>query len=108
MKKILSFIVLLFAVNCSVNGQGFILKNTSETFEILTTTTADIDYQINWVDIVVASGGTPGSSEGKITSATTTIIVAAPAASTYRLIKSITVKNIHASSTNTVTDFISL
>lgn len=101
MKKLFS-ILFLFAAMAS-KGQGFILKSTSETLELLTTSAADIDYQVNYTDIVLATGATPGSSEGKITSGTTTVILSAPAASTYRLIKSLTVKNIHASTTNTVT-----
>lgn len=99
-------IILLLSIVLSsflIKAQGIILKSTSESLELLSSSSADLDYQINWADIVLASGATPGSSEGKITSATTTTIIAAPSASTYRLIKSITVKNIHASTANTVT-----
>ena len=99
MKKIL--ILLLFPL--VLNGQGVILETTSETLEVLTTSTADLDYQINWVDIVTASGATPGASEGKITSATTTTVLAAPAASTYRVMKGLSIKNVHASTSNIVT-----
>lgn len=99
MKKIL--ILLLFPFVLS--GQGIILETTSETLELLTSTANDIDYQINWVDIVLATGATPGASEGKITSATTTAIVAAPASSTYRTVKSMIFKNIHATDPNTLT-----
>lgn len=78
------------------------LNGTTETLELLTSSTSDIDYQINWVDVIPSTGATPGSSEGKITTATTTVIVAAPVAGTSRQIKSIFIKNIHATTPNTV------
>ena len=101
MKKLLLGLLLLSALTS--HAQGIILESTSETIELSTSTTANIDYQINFVDLVLATGGTPGASEGKITSATTTVVVSAPAASTYRLIKSILVRNINATTVNLVT-----
>jgi len=102
MKKLFTFLIaILFSVLSF--GQSITLETTSEILELLTTTTADIDYEINLVDIVTATGGTPVALEGKITSATTSTIVAAPAASTFRMIKSIYLKNIHASTSNIVT-----
>lgn len=105
MKRILFYLLTgcFASLAMTATAQGIILKTTSEILELTTSTTADIDYQINWADVVVATGGTPGSSEGKITTATTTTIVAAPAASTYRLIKSINIRNVHATDANTVT-----
>ena len=78
------------------------LNGTTETLELLTSSSADIDYQINWVDVIPATSATPGSSQGKITSATTTVITAAPLAGTSRQIKSIFIKNIHATTPNTI------
>ena len=78
------------------------LKATNEIIELVSSSAADLDYSVHWVDVVVASGATPGSSEGKIVSATTTTITAAPAASTFRQIKTIIVKNIHGATSNTV------
>ena len=99
MKKILFILLFTFALN----GQGIILETTSEIIEVLTTSTADLDYQINWVDVVVATGATPGASEGKITTATTTTVLAAPLSSTYRVVKGLSIKNVHASTSNIVT-----
>lgn len=79
-----------------------LLKDTNSSLTIVTSSTADIDYSINWVDITT-SGASASSSEGKITTATTTTIVAVPGSSTQRQIKSITISNIHASTSNTVT-----
>lgn len=78
------------------------LSNTTETLELTTSSTADIDYQVNFVDVVPTTSATPDTSEGKITTATTTTIVAAPASSTTRQIKSISIRNKHASTANTV------
>jgi hypothetical protein len=78
------------------------LNGANDTLELTTSSAADIDYQINWVDVIPAASATPGSSEGKITSATTTAILAAPASGTSRQIKSIFIKNIHATTPNTI------
>ncbi len=78
------------------------LTDTTETLELTTDSTAGIDYQINWVDVVAATSATPGSTQGKISTATTTSILAAPAASTSRQIKSIFIRNTDASTSNTV------
>lgn len=102
MKKITTFLIAILFSLISF-GQSITLETTSEILELLTTTTADIDYEVNFVDVVVATGGTPGTLEGKITSATTTTVVTAPSVSTYRLIKSMYFKNIHASTTNVIT-----
>ena len=90
------FIFLLLI--CSTLNAQIILETTSETLELATSSTAGIDYQINFVDLVLSTGGTPGALEGKITSATTTTVVSAPASSTYRLIKVISFKNIGTAS----------
>ena len=79
-----------------------LLTGTDQTLELLTTTTADVHYVISYVDIT-ASGATPGSTQGVITSATTTTILAAPASSTQRQVKFISVTNVHASTANVTT-----
>jgi len=78
-----------------------ILKATTESLQIATTTTADIDYSISYADITTTSF-TPSTNEGKITTATTTTALAAPAAATQRQIKLITISNVHASASNTI------
>ena len=78
------------------------LNGNTESLEILTSSIADIDYQVNWVDVIPSTGATPGSSQGKIISATTTTIAAAPASGTSRQIKTIFIRNVGATS-NTVT-----
>lgn len=79
-----------------------LLKDTTETLKINTTSTANIDYSVSWVD-VTTTDFSPSTSEGKITTATTISLLTAPAASTKRQVKLITISNIHASLGNTVT-----
>lgn len=95
------FFILVFCN--SLFGQAITLDAGTHILELTTTTAADIDYTTRVVEIVLASGGTPVSSQGKIVSATTTTIVSAPAASTYRLVKAITIRNAHVTLANVVT-----
>jgi hypothetical protein len=79
-----------------------VLKATDEILELLTSSSADIDYSISYVD-VTTSTYTPSSGEGKITTATTSTILPAPSAYVQRQVKLITIKNRHASASNNVT-----
>lgn len=78
-----------------------ILKATTESLQLVSTSTANLDYSVSYSDITTTTFS-PSSNEGKITTATTTTILAAPAASTQRQVKLITVANTHASASNTV------
>ncbi len=78
-----------------------LLKATTETLTITTTSVADIDYSISYADIT-ATTFAPSTNEGKIIVSTTVTALAAPAASTQRQVKFISITNRHASTTNTV------
>lgn len=78
------------------------LSPSTDTLEIKTSSAADIDYSISWVDVVPTTSATPGNSQGKITSATSTTAVTAPASGTTRQIKSISIRNKHVSLANTI------
>lgn len=77
------------------------LVATTDTIELLTSSTANLDYVVNYADHT-STTFTPGSSRGTISSATSTVLLAAPAASTQRQVLSLTIRNRHASSANTV------
>lgn len=77
------------------------LDATTKSLELATDSTGSIDWAVSWVDATTTSF-TPGDNQGNVTTATTTTIVAAPAASTQRGIKSIQVYN-KASTAQTVT-----
>lgn len=68
------------------------LTDTTHTLELATSSAASLDYYITWVD-TTASAHTPGSSAGNIASATTTTVLAAPAAATNRGVKLLTLVN---------------
>jgi hypothetical protein len=51
------------------------LNTINETLELKTSSTADIDFQINYVDIIPASSATPGSNQGKSTIIGTIILL---------------------------------
>ncbi len=78
------------------------LSDIDEKLEITTSSAADIDYQSNWVDVIPTTSAIPGSTQGKITSATIVDLIPSPAASTVRQIKSISIRNRHATDTNTI------
>jgi hypothetical protein len=52
-----------------------------------------LDVHVSWVDDIVGTSATPGRTNTAITTATTTDIVATPAASTQRILKHINVRN---------------
>src|SRR3990167_9405301 len=79
-----------------------LLDATNETLEITTTAAVSTDYHVAYADHTTTTF-TPGSAEGNIASATTTTAVTAPAASTQRQVKLVSIRNRHASSSQTVT-----
>jgi hypothetical protein len=79
-----------------------ILSSTSDILRIVTTGTPDIDVQAGWADLT-ATALTAGRTNTKISSATTTTVIASPGASTQRQVKTIVIRNIHATNPNTVT-----
>lgn len=63
-----------------------LLTATTHTLEAVTSSTSAIDYLICYADITTTTF-TPGSLQGAITTATTTTVCTAPAASTQRQVK---------------------
>jgi hypothetical protein len=72
-----------------------LLTSTSDKLQVITSAAATIDVHASWVDNA-ASTITPGRTNTAITTATTTDVVAAPAASTQRNVKTLHVRNTHA------------
>lgn len=81
------------------------LTATTDTIEVVTTTTAAIDVQVNYIDAasstLVPSGA--GRQNTAISSIATTTVLAAPAASTTRTLKQLTIRNKSTTTANTVT-----
>lgn len=79
-----------------------LLASTSDLVRVVTSAAINTDVHASWVD--VASGVvTPGRTNTLITTATTTTVVASPGASTYRTVKTLTVRNRHASTSQDLT-----
>lgn len=79
-----------------------LLASTSDLLRVVTSGAVTTDAHASWLDLN-GSTVTPGRTNTAITTATTTTVVASPAASTMRTIKTLCVRNKHASSAQTVT-----
>lgn len=69
-----------------------LLTATTHSLELETSSASSTDWTCSYVDMD-ASATTPGSAQGNVSSITTTTIAAAPAASTQRQVKHITIRN---------------
>lgn len=83
------------------------MLNLASVSDILSIVTASavtgIDVHVSWADLN-GTTVTPGrTNTPQITLATTTTIVAAPAASTIRNVKALSIRNTHASTSQTIT-----
>ncbi len=79
-----------------------LLTSVSDKLSVVTGSAVTIDVHASWVDYTTTAV-TPGRTNTAITTATTTDIVAAPAASTYRNVKTLHIRNKHATSSVVVT-----
>jgi hypothetical protein len=79
-----------------------LLASTGDLLRVVTSAAVTTDVHASWCDL---SGGTvtPGRTNTAISTATTTTVVGSPAAATYRTVKSLTVRNRHATTAQTVT-----
>lgn len=82
------------------------LDATDESLTVLTGAAVNLDYTVDYLDSAISgssiTGANPLGNEGQITTATTTTIVAAPAASTTRGVKRLSLTNV-GTTTQTVT-----
>lgn len=79
-----------------------LLASTSDLLRVVTSAAVTTDVHASWVDMN-GSTITPGRTNTLITTATTTTVVGSPGASTYRTVKTLTIRNRHASTSQTVT-----
>jgi len=78
-----------------------VLKQTTETLQVITASAAALDFSVSYADITTTTFGL-STSEGKITTASSTTLLSAPAASTQRQIKYISIANIDSSAATSV------
>jgi hypothetical protein len=80
-----------------------ILSSTSDKIQVTTSAVGTVDVHSTWADNA-AGTVTPGrTNTPTITTATTTDVVASPTGTNQRALKSLSIRNRHASSANTIT-----
>lgn len=79
-----------------------LLASTSDLLRVITGQAITTDVHASFVDLN-GSTVTPGRTNTPISTATTTTVVASPASSTYRTVKTLSIRNRHASSAVDVT-----
>jgi hypothetical protein len=79
-----------------------LLNSTSDKLQLVTDSTATVTVHASYLDYN-GTAVTPGRTNSAINSATTTDIVGAPGSGIERIVKSLTVKNTHATTTVTAT-----
>lgn len=91
-------LLLAFTANASISLEG-----NTDSLEIVTSAAGSVDYFVAWSNVTATALTTPGTSAGNITTAATTTAVAAPAASNWRYLRSITVWNVSATTSQLIT-----
>jgi hypothetical protein len=102
MKVFLALILsIVMLVVPAAQVQASTILESTDSIEVVTSAAVNIDYTASYADHT-ASAFTPSKSAGQITTATTTTVIAAPASSTQRQIKQLTLRNVGAAA-NTLT-----
>ena len=83
-------------------ANSLLLDATTKSLEMETSSAASTDYVVSYADHTTTTL-TPGMNQGNVASATTTTILAAPAASTQRQVKWVSVRNRSTTTAQTVT-----
>jgi len=101
-QRILAFLLAVVLLPGLAQAKVF-LVDTNDTLRVVTgSAVTTIHMYASWADMTTTSL-TPGASDAQVTTATTTVLVAAPGASTQRQIKGLSIRNAHASSSNVIT-----
>lgn len=98
MRKLL---LTLFLIAAPLSANSLLLDSTSKSLELVTSSSASVDWVVSWADHT-ATTFDPGMSQGNVASATDTTIAAAPASSTQRQVKWVSVRNRSTTTANTV------
>lgn len=100
MRKLVAILVFLLA---SEAWGGLSLEGNTDALELVTSTSASLDYDVAWSNVTATALTTPGTTKGNISSATTTTILAAPSSSNWRYIRAATFHNASTTSANALT-----
>ena len=103
MKRLVAFFLVALLLLPGLAQAKIFLVDTDDTLRVVTASgVSTIHMYAAWADLTTTAL-TPGNSDAQVTTATTTVLVAAPAASTQRQIKGLSIRNSHASSSNAIT-----
>lgn len=81
-----------------------LLSSTSDELRITTATGVTVDVHASWADLTVSTGATTADRKNtNITTATTVAVVPSPASGDRRTVKTLHIRNRHATSAETVT-----
>ncbi len=103
MRMLLLLLWLASSLWAGAAGANLILEGSTDSLEMITSSTATTEYHVSWSNVTATALTTPGTTTGTVSSATTTTILAAPAASNWRYVRELTVYNTHASTSNDIT-----
>lgn len=78
------------------------LSSTVDLLQVISTSTVALKVNASWIDLL-GTAATPGRTNTAISTATTTNVVASPASSTTRNLKSMYINNTDASASETIT-----
>ena len=98
------FALVLSLVASSASAQTILsaVDGGTQSLEVVTTSTAQIDYSVSFVDYS-ASAATPDAMQGSITTATTTTYLPSPAPGETRQLRLARFRNISTSASNVLT-----
>jgi len=80
-----------------------LLGSTSDLLRVVTSAAVTTDVHASFVDVDAAGAITPGRTNTLISTATTTTVVGSPTGTNKRTIKTVTIRNRHASTSQDVT-----
>jgi hypothetical protein len=87
-------LTLLLALLSSAAFATVNLEGTTDNLELITAgATVNLDYHCAWTNVTATALVTPGTSTANIATATTTSVIAAPAASNWRYVRSCNIEN---------------
>lgn len=95
--------LLALVIVSSLARAGVILEGATDSLELVTSAAGSIDYNCSWANVTATALTTPGTTKGNITTATTTSVIAAPAAANFRHVRACSFHNASTTIANTVT-----
>lgn len=84
------------------SANALTLEGSTDSLEVVTSAAGNVDYQVSWANVTATALTTPGTTKGNIAGAATTTVIAAPAASNFRHVRGIHIRNASTTASNTI------